>query len=119
MLIKRGTPSLIQIKVIDFTDIQQAQHYQRSLDNLQTVYPSLQILGVAVTDLQVDKNLAKLHTVYTNKESGFKPQGILSYPIILSIATDFNQSSKNFDINAYTYNHGLRFIKDTMEVHAF
>ena len=51
MLIKRGTPSLIQIKVIDFTDIQQAQHYQRSLDNLQTVYPSLQILGVAVTDL--------------------------------------------------------------------
>ncbi len=71
----------------------------------------MQILGVAVTDLGVDINLAKLHTLYSNKESGFKPQGILMYPLILSVGTRFDQHSKNIDINAYTYNQSLRFIK--------
>lgn len=71
----------------------------------------MQILGVAVTDLEVDINLAKLHTLYSNKESGFKPQGILMYPLILSVGTRFDQISKNIDINAYTYNQSLRFIK--------
>lgn len=55
----------------------------------------MQVLGVAVTDLIVDKNLAKLHTVYSNKESKFKPQGILGYPIILSIGTQFSSNTKN------------------------
>ena len=34
---------------------------------MTTVYPTMQILGVAVTDLPVDINLAKLHTLYSNK----------------------------------------------------
>ena len=51
------------------------------------VYPTLQILGVCVTDLHVDINLAKLHTIYSHKESGFKPEGILMYPLILSVGT--------------------------------
>jgi len=79
----------------------------------------LQVLGVAVTDLAVDKNLAKLHTVYSNKEARFKSQGILGYPIILSIGTQFTTSTKNFDIQAYTYNSNLRIIKDIMEVTSF
>lgn len=86
---------------------------------MTTVYPTLQILGVAVTDLSADITIAKLHTIYTNKESGFKPQGILVYPIILSIGTKFDQHSKNFDISAYTYNHTLKFIKDTLDVNSF
>lgn len=32
-----------------------------------TVYPTLQIIGVAVTDLKPDINLAILHTMYLNK----------------------------------------------------
>jgi hypothetical protein len=61
-----------------------------------TVYPALQIIGVAVTDLKPDINLAVLHTMYSNKESGFKAQGILVFPIILSINTKFNGEAKNF-----------------------
>lgn len=53
-----------------------------------SVYPSLQIVGVAVTDLSPDINLAYLHTMYTNKDSGFKAQGILNFPIILSVGTN-------------------------------
>lgn len=64
-----------------------------------------------MTDLGVDKNLARLHTVYSNKESKFKAQGILTYPLILSVGTKFNSNSKNLEINAYTYNSTLRFIK--------
>jgi hypothetical protein len=108
-----------QIKVIDFADLPQAQAYARSLENLESVYPTLQVLGVAVTDLAVDKNLAKLHTVYSNKESRFKPQGILGYPIILSVGTKFSANTKNFDIHAYTYNSTLRIIKDIMDVTSF
>lgn len=67
----------------------------------------------------VDKNLAKLHTVYSNKESKFKPQGILGYPIILSIGTQFSSNSKNLEIHAYTYNSTLRIIKDVMDVTSF
>ncbi len=76
-------------------------------------------MGVVVTDLTVDKNLAKLHTVYSNKESKFKPQGILVYPLILSVGTKFSSNTKNFDIQAYTYNSTLRIIKDVMEVTSF
>lgn len=97
----------------------QAQSYARSLENLESVYPTLQVLGVAVTDLGVDKNIAKLHTVYSNKESKFKPQGILAYPIILSIGTKFSSQTKNFDIHAYTYNSILRIIKDVMDITSF
>ena len=111
--------AVTQIKVIDFADIPQAQAYARSLENLESVYPTLQVLGVAVTDLAVDKNLAKLHTVYSNKESRFKPQGILGYPIILSVGTKFSSNTKNFDIHAYTYNSTLRIIKDVMDVTSF
>jgi hypothetical protein len=51
----------IQVKTIDF------QEHSRSLENIMTVYPTFQILGVAVTDLQPDVNLAFLHTLYVNK----------------------------------------------------
>jgi hypothetical protein len=84
-----------------------------------TVYPSLQIIGVAVTDLKPDINLAVLHTMYSNKESGFKAQGILVFPIILSINTKFNDEAKNFEIQAYTYNQSYKVCKDVMEVTAF
>lgn len=105
--------------MIDFTDLPQAQNYARSLENLESVYPTLQVLGVAVTDLAVHKNLAKLHTVYSNKESKFKPQGILGYPIILSIGTQFSSTTKSLDIHAYTYNSTLRVLKDVMDVTSF
>lgn len=56
----------------------------------------MQILGVAVTDLVADRNLAVLHTMYINKESGFKAQGILIFPIILSVGTTFTNKSTNY-----------------------
>ncbi len=58
----------------------------------------MQVLGVAVTDLVADLNLAVLHTMYVNKESGFKAQGILLYPIILSVGTHFTKNSKNYSL---------------------
>ena len=58
-----------------------------------TVYPNMQIIGVAVTDLQPNKNLAVLHTMYSHKDSGFKPQGILTNPIILSVSTKIYKDS--------------------------
>jgi hypothetical protein len=84
-----------------------------------TVYPSLQILGVAVSDLKPDINLAALHTMYVNKDSGFKSQGILNYPILLSVGTTFNKKSKNFDLSAYSFNQTYRFCKDLMDVTSF
>lgn len=84
-----------------------------------TVYPSLQILGVAVTDLQPDINLAVLHTMYANKDSGFKSQGILNFPLILSIGTKFDKKSTNFDLTAYSFNQTYRFCKDLMDVTSF
>lgn len=83
-----------------------------------TVYPTLQIIGVAITDLKPDINLAYLHTMYLNKESGFKPQGILSYPIILSIDTNLPNTNK-FGIEAYTFNQTYKFCKEIMDVTAF
>ena len=61
--------------------------HQKFVENILTVYPTLSILGVAVTDLNPNIQLAALHTMYINKESGFKAQGILNYPIILSISS--------------------------------
>lgn len=57
--------------------------------------------------------------MYSNKESRFKSQGILGYPIILSVGTKFTTNTKNFDIQAYTYNSTLRIIKDVMDVTSF
>jgi hypothetical protein len=84
-----------------------------------TVYPTFQILGVAVTDLQPDINLALLHTMYVNKESGFKTQGILNFPIILSVGSTVVPNSKNFNLEAYSFNQTYRFCKEIMEVTAF
>lgn len=58
------------------------------MENILNVYPTLSILGVAVTDLQPNIQLAALHTLYTNKDSGFKAQGILNFPIILSVGSN-------------------------------
>jgi len=102
-----------QVKTIDF------QEHARSLENIMTVYPTFQILGVAVTDLQPDINLAVLHTMYVNKESGFKPQGILNFPIILSVGSTIVPNSKNFNLEAYSFNQTYRFCKEIMEVTAF
>lgn len=50
-----------KVKTIDFVE------HQRSLENITSVFPNLQIIGVAVTDLPADRNLAVLHTMYVNK----------------------------------------------------
>ena len=78
------------MKPIDFME------HQRSIENIISVFPNLQIIGVAITDLAADRNLAVLHTMYVNKESGFKAHGILNYPIILSVGTKFGPQSKNY-----------------------
>lgn len=70
-----------QIKIVDF------QEHAKAVENVLSVFPTLQIVGCAVTDLDPDFNLAILHSMYSNKESGFKAQGILVYPIILSVNT--------------------------------
>lgn len=102
-----------KVKTIDFAD------HARSLENLMTVYPNLQILGVAVTDLKPDINIAVLHTMYVNKESGFKPQGILNFPIILSVATTLPPNANNFLIEAYSFNATYRHCKELMDVTSF
>lgn len=85
------------------------------------MYPHLHVIGVAVTDLKPDRNLAVLHTLYNMKnsknedlDSHFRPQGILSHPLILSIGTKINEKSNNFDIEAYTLNKPFLFYKDLM-----
>lgn len=72
-----------------------------------------------MTDLQPDINLAVLHTMYTNKDSGFKAQGILNYPIILSLNTNITPETKNFQMNAYSFSQTYRFCKEIMDVTAF
>lgn len=57
--------------------------------------------------------------MYSNKESYFKPQGILSQPIILSIGTKISESSNNFEIQAYSLNKGYVFCKNLMNIIAF
>jgi hypothetical protein len=57
--------------------------------------------------------------MYVNKESGFKSQGILTYPIILSIGTTFDKKANNFDLTAYCFNQTYRFCKDLMDVTSF
>lgn len=103
----------MQVKTIDFVE------HQRSLENIVSVFPNLQIIGVAVTDLVADRNLAILHTMYVNKESGFKAQGILSYPIILSVGTKFGPQAKNYSLDAYSFNQTYRHCKDVMDITAF
>ena len=75
----------MQIKPID-----PAEH-QKIVENILTVYPTLSILGVAVTDLAPTIHLAALHTMYIHKDSGFKAQGILNYPILLSVGTNITK----------------------------
>ena len=85
----------------------------------------MQVLGVAVTDLEPDRNLAVLHTLYNSKnksddlDSEFKPQGILPYPLIVSIGTKISEKSKNFDIVAYSFNKSFLFCKDLMGLTSF
>ena len=57
--------------------------------------------------------------MYVNKDSGFKAQGILNFPIILSVGTKFTNHSNNFDLSAYSFNQTYRFCKDLMDVTAF
>lgn len=76
------------------------------------------MLGVAVTDL-TPANLAMLHTMYANKESGFKAQGILNYPVLLSVGTTFPPGCSNFVLRAYSFNPTYRFCKDLLDVTAF
>lgn len=66
---------------------------------MKNVYPNMHVLGVAVTDLKPDRNLAVLHTLYSKSAKGdeldseFKPQGILTHPLIVSIGTKINPQS--------------------------
>lgn len=106
-------PLTIKVKPLDFPE------HTRSLENILTVYPSLQIIGVGVTDLTPDISLALLHTTYVNKESGFKAQGILNFPIILSLNTEITSKTKNFELQAYSFSQTYRFCKDIMDVTAF
>jgi hypothetical protein len=110
---KQGTSPPTQLKPIDFVE------HQKSLENILTVYPTLSILGVAVTDLQPTIHLAVLHTMYISKDSGFRAQGILNFPIILSVGTTLTSESKNFQLQAYTYSQTYRFCKDVMDITAF
>lgn len=77
------------------------------------------LLGVIVTDLQPDKNLAILHTTYSNKESGFKAQGILTHPIILSLGTPIKKGADNFNINCFCLSQSFLFCKDLMGITSF
>lgn len=86
----------------------------------------MQVLGVAVTDLEPDRNLAVLHTLYSNKsgkndelDSEFKPQGILTHPLIISIGTQIDSNSENFNISAYSFNKPFLFCKDLMGLTSF
>lgn len=62
----------------------------------------MHVVGVAVTDLKPDKNLAYLHMLYSKSAKGdeldseFKPQGILANPLIVSIGTKISKESENF-----------------------
>ena len=51
-------------------------------------------------------DLAVLHTMYVNKDSGFKAQGILNYPILLSVGTHFPPGCNNFALEAAQIAHG-------------
>ena len=79
----------------------------------------MSILGAVVTDLQPTIHLAALHTMYINKDSGFKAQGILNYPILLSVSTHITKTSQNFQLEAYSFSQTYRFCKDLMDVTAF
>lgn len=57
--------------------------------------------------------------MYSNKESGFKAQGILINPIILSIGTQIKKDSKNYQIESYCLNQSFLFCKDLMGIAAF
>ena len=57
--------------------------------------------------------------MYINKDSGFKAQGILNYPIILAVSSNIEKTDKNFNMQAYSYSQVYRFCKDVMDVTAF
>ncbi len=77
------------------------------------------LLGVIVTNLQPDKNLAILHTTYSNKESGFKAQGILTHPLILSLRTLIHKDSENYNIDCFCLSQSFLFCKDLMSITSF
>lgn len=102
-----------QVKKLDFVE------HNRALENIRAVYPNLQVIGVAVTNLQADNKLPFLHTMYNNKESYFKAQGILAQPIIVSIGTKVDENSENFNVEAYSFNQSYLFCKNLMNLTAF
>ena len=57
--------------------------------------------------------------MYSNKDSGFKAQGILNYPVLLSVGTIFTTNCSNFALRAYSLNPTYRFCKDLLDVTAF
>ena len=95
--------------------------HSKSLENIMNVYSRIQILGVAVTNLSPDNSLAQLQTMYSNKESEFKPQGILPFPLIVSINTNIGKenSKKNIEIRSFTFNKTYKYCKELMNVVAF
>lgn len=106
------TIAFTQIKKLDFAE------HSKGLENVRLVYPNLQVLGVAVTDLAPTKDLAILHTMYANKESEFKAQGILTHPLIVSIGTRVNEAN-SFSIDAYCFNQPYLFCKEFMGITSF
>lgn len=70
--------------------------------------------------------MAILHTLYSTKsnkadelDSQFRPHGILSHPLIVSIGTKINEKSENFKVEAYSFNKPFLFYKDLMGMTSF
>lgn len=76
------------------------------------------MVGAALTNIKVDSlEIPALHSIYINKESGFKAQGILTAPIVLSVGTDIRGG--DFRIEAYSFNPMYKFCHELMGVSAF
>lgn len=66
------------------------------------------MVGAALTDIKVlSLEIPALHSIYVNKESGFKAQGVLTSPIVLSVGTDLKGG--DFRIEAYSFNPMYKF----------
>lgn len=62
------------------------------LKMVQQLYPSLEVVGSALTDININSlEIPILHSVYQMEGSGFKPQGILRFPIVMSIGTNLSE----------------------------
>lgn len=76
------------------------------------------MVGAVLTNIKVDSlEIPALHSIYVNKESGFKAQGILTAPIVLSVGTSLK--SGDFRIEAYSFNPMYKFCHELMGVSAF